>query len=529
MIMNTNGLMIIMITLFTSAVSAQNHGSREDREALFDYIYEKTLQREAFSPVKEQKLDFDPREAMLALKEEVINASDDVELYYALQKLSASRRDRHLSIRKIKGGLVLPEINTGVAPIRFHPDYSKKREYFLFVADLGKNINEHLKRSTVPRIGDRLIQVNGQPLKDYFNEARQYIRYSNTENLWRRFAYDLSEKGRQLPPSFYQDQLTLTLKNEAGKNYTITLPYLAKVDWQHGRTLKDYPGYELAWKKESFHLYTPTDPNNRSLLLWWYGFRRDLPEATDYLIEYAEKHNLLDHDLIIDAIDSRGGSQGAYALARLSPVPFKTTGGNLKLSDITDDFIARYTDRYVARQNAMDGSTREAQDDGTWVMEWLHGPVLKGLAAGQVYSNDVPFKCAHLPYYSDWIMQPAKKHFTGKMVVFLGPWGGSHLSQFAAMVVDNQLGYTIGMPDGGYSNTWEWEEDLVFPTTGKRVVQFMWNIGHTIRPNGQILEGNPVQVDEFIPVTSKNYLEYKTLLLEKALQWLNADKVNPLR
>jgi len=155
----------------------------------------------------------------------------------------------------------------------------------------------------------------------------------------------------------------------------------------------------------------------------------------------------------------------------------------------------------------------------------LNGPVLKGLAAGQEYSNNAPFKCAHLPHYSDWIMQPAKKHFTGKMVVLLGPWGGSHLSQFAAMVIDNDMGHTIGMTDGGYSNTWEWTEVLKFPGTDKPVVSFMWNIGHTIRPNGQILEGNPAIVNEYVPVTKDNYLDYKNILLGKAHKWLGQDKI----
>lgn len=173
----------------------------------------------------------------------------------------------------------------------------------------------------------------------------------------------------------------------------------------------------------------------------------------------------------------------------------------------------------MKKQTRMDGDSRETEDDGSWLIEWLHGPVLKGLAAGQAYSNNTPFKCAHLPYYSDWMMQPAEKHFTGKMVVLFGPWGGSHLSQFAAMIEESDLAYTIGMPDGGYSNTWEWEEVLKFPGTDQTVATFMWSIGHTLKPNGEVLEGNPIPVDEFIPVTKENYLNYKNSLLEKALRY----------
>jgi hypothetical protein len=88
------------------------------------------------------------------------------------------------------------------------------------------------------------------------------------------------------------------------------------------------------------------------------------------------------------------------------------------------------------------------------------------------------------------------------------------------MVVDNDLAYTIGMPTGGYSNTWEWDEVLTFPISGKPVVEFMWNIGHTIRPNGEILEGNAAQVDKYIPETRENYLNYYDILLDEAIDYL---------
>jgi len=70
-------------------IGQSNISTKEDREALFNYIIEKTLDREAFSPLKEQALSYDPRKAMLSVKNDVINATNDVELYYALQKLSA--------------------------------------------------------------------------------------------------------------------------------------------------------------------------------------------------------------------------------------------------------------------------------------------------------------------------------------------------------------------------------------------------------------------------------------------------------
>ena len=100
--------------------------------------------------------------------------------------------------------------------------------------------------------------------------------------------------------------------------------------------------------------------------------------------------------------------------------------------------------------------------------------------------------------------------------------GGASLKadSFAAIVADNDLAYFIGMPAGGYSNTWEWEETLIFPISKKPVVGYMWSIGHTIRPNGEVLEGNPAAVDEYVPQTRDNYRDYYPLLVSMALEHL---------
>jgi hypothetical protein len=45
----------------------------------------------------------------------------------------------------------------------------------------------------------------------------------------------------------------------------------------------------------------------------------------------------------------------------------------------------------------------------------------------------------------------------------------------------------------------------------------MYSIGHSIRPNGEILEGNPAAVDEWIPLTAENVESYYPLLLERVL------------
>ena len=101
-----------------------------------------------------------------------------------------------------------------------------------------------------------------------------------------------------------------------------------------------------------------------------------------------------------------------------------------------------------------------------------------------------------------------------------GPRGGSHLDQFVSMFADNDLAFTIGMPTGGYSNTWEAEEVLTMPGTGQPLVRFMWNVGHTLRPNGEILEGNAVEPDVYVPLTRENFRTYHRDLLNAAIRRL---------
>ena len=249
----------------------------------------------------------------------------------------------------------------------------------------------------------------------------------------------------------------------------------------------------------------------RAILLDWKGFVRSVRDDTDALIAYAQEHKLLACDVIVDTTGSGGGSYGAYVLARLSPRSFRTTFGNLRLSDLTPAFIAS------VKEDTPTARDREAH---ARLVAWLDGDVTRDRKQGRAYSENVPFKLAHLPKESDGVMRPASAHFTGRLVCLTGPSGGSHLDQFLAMVVDNDLGHTIGTPPAGHSNTWEWTETLRFRSSGRPVVSYMWNLGHTIRPNGQVLEANPIQVHERHPVTRDNYLTYYDEAIERALSHL---------
>ncbi len=498
-----------------------------DRAALFDYLLEKTFERESFSPIKNERLELDIEAGMRAYRDELIAADTDEKLFYALVKLGNARKDRHLSLNPIEGGIVLdhwrPLDNLEVfiqAPIRFATDYGTPGDFFVFVADFAENVGDYVGPEGI-NPGDRLLAVNDRPFGEYVDAIEPYIRYSTLEGFWWKMAEGIPEKHYDVSPDFYRDDITFRLGRADGSQYDVTLPYLdpESIAWSgHGARL--YPGFHLVSDRHTFDLWVhDTKP---VLLLDWYGFRELLVEDMDWLVDYAEDNGMLDSAVIFDATRCRGGSRGAYAIQRLSPKPFKTTFGNLRLSDITEDFVREKRADYDASR-ITDSGVAETIDDGSWLIDWLENDVMAGLRDGQEYSNDVPFKLAHAPKYSDGVIQPAPVHFRGPLVCLFGPHGGSHLDQFAAIVVDNQLGHTIGMPTGGYSNTWEWEEELVFPISGKPIAGYMWSIGHTVRPNGRIVEGLAADVDDYVPLTRENYLEYHRLLLERTFRHLGLD------
>jgi hypothetical protein len=513
-------------TVVVGQVAAQS--TPADRAALFDYILAKTLERESFSPVKNRTLGLDVEREMLRFRDELIAADTEEEFYYALAKISNARKDRHLRINLVEGGISLRHM-AGVeqanypvpgspvlhAPIRFAADYGTPGAYFVFVSDYAEDIRES-SGSEAPGIGDKLIAINGRDFADYVAEIEPYHRYSTVNGFWWQLATWIPQRSHQFPPEFYRASLELILERKSGERYSLALPYLppAEIDWVgHGE--RQYPSFRHVSSSESFDLYLSRE--RRVVLLQWHGFRDDLVTAVDRLMEYAVDQDILDYAVVVDATRSGGGSLGAYAVRRLSPRPFKTTFGNLRVSDITQPFIDELL-RGIRRGDR--GGLPAELDDGTWLSEWLEGDVAKAIEAGQRYTNNVPFKLAHLPEYSDGIIDPAELHFRGPLVCWFSPYGGSHLDQFASIIVDNELAHTLGMSPGGYSNTWEWEEVLVFPRSQEPVVEFMWSIGHTIRPNGEVLEGNPALVDEFVPLTRDNYLSYYDELMARTFQHL---------
>ncbi len=509
-------------------VQSARAGTPEARAALFDSLMVQTERREAFSPLKEEAMRYSPLEQMEQLRDEVVDADTEEELYYALVRLSNARRDHHLDVTPVSGGLRINQGPALQAPVRILGDFSDlgAPEFFVSAVDqsawASAEAEGWAESGGVPEPGDLVVSVDGRSITEFVSEFERYMPYSSFHGkLWDLASIMTHRDPLAVPPWLYDAEagLELELERPDGERYTTTAPYLEATEVSLPfADAPMYPGFTTVLEQQNFNVLLPDD-GRPLVLLQWLDFEEELVQDVADLIALAEERGLLGHTLIIDVTDSSGGSGGAYAVQRLVSRPFKTTFGNIRLSDAgvrwVEERIERGVDEDAPDLFGMDQS-------GRWLIDWLTTDVQEAIARGDEYTNDVPFKSAHLPKDSDGILQPAPVHFTGPIAILSGPRGGSHLDQFVSMFADNGLARTVGMPAGGYSNTWEASEVLVMPgTDGKPVAEFMWNIGHTLRPTGAILEGNAVMPELYMPLTRGNFRTYHQELLDAALSLLS--------
>ncbi len=481
-----------------------------DLAGLFDEIITKTDRREAFSQVKEAKVGFSALDDMKALREEFLAAETELDLWFALVKLSNVRRDKHLKVIPVEGGLMHPEGQPCVsAPIRVLPEILDVQNPTFFVATVEEGAG-------APQVGDVIEGVNGQSMKEHIDEASPFIRHSTLPDLYWDVARFLPRRLSGFPLSFYSERLHLDLKRPSGERYAVSLPYNDGCPYFSDvlRLTHPYAGFDRVMKRENFHLRI--DRDREILLLIWLNFDPEhLIENVVDLVAYAEEQRMLDWDMVIDVTYSGGGTWGAYVVQRLVDQPFRPTFNNVRLSDQGKRLI----ERYAARSPRTGHPEIEGLDlSHRWLIDWARTDAREAIDRGDEWTEPVPLRLTHLPKDSDGILQPASVHFAGKKAI-INAWtrGGSHLDQFVAMFVDNDLATFLGVPTGGYSNPYEGEEDLHFPGTSRPVARFMWTLGHTLRPNGEVLEGNPAQPDRYIPLTRENFSSHHRSLLEEAI------------
>ncbi|MFO1092404.1 MAG: hypothetical protein U0992_03695 [Planctomycetaceae bacterium] len=386
--------------------------------------------------------------------------------------------------------------------IEFAPDFEQLDARVFCVQRVAHEVQ---RIDGAPQVGDVIVAINGQTLVEFDRIVGPYLLYSTLYGRAWALARALGSQPAWWPTALNRGETTYRLRNPERGEYEIRQPGLKAddVSWP-SLPSRTFPGFTVSLSLPSFDLYRSA-PGRNIVAFDWKGFTKDnLVDDLAQLVAYSSGNELLDHDVIVDFTRSRGGSDGVLALQVLVGQPFKTTFGDLRISDVIDPFIA----------------SREASPR---LRDWLLNDVRAAQARGDAYTAPVPFKLRHLPVESDGILQPAPQHFTGRLVAIFGSQMGSQVDQVASILIDNGACHSIGMPTGGYSNSWEWEENVTFPTTGQPVAEFIWSMGRTYRPNGEELEGNPPVPDDVVLLTTENVADYYDRLLQRAVEYLTSE------
>ncbi|MBO6575494.1 MAG: hypothetical protein JJ896_10865 [Rhodothermales bacterium] len=479
-------LVLALLPFLSGTCEAPGHsdraGSPATRAALFDLVSAWTLIREARSPAKEAALAVNVEHDMGRLRDTVIGAQTEEDLFYALSRVSNVRRDGHLQVRPVPGGLRpavppgAPDANPRFAPLEIHPDFSNWPNPAFFVASAHDSLGI--------KPGTSVLSVFDDSVGAYVNRVTPFIAHSTRENLMWRIAELMTLQSSTIPPQLQAAELHLNL---AG--HSVQVPYsLAEQPLRREDPARHYPGALTELSRASFDLMT----RDSLVILKWRGFGDKFPEDLQYLMEFAGDEDLLDHTVVLDVTESTGGRGSVELLRRLTGREFIATWSTLRVSDVRP--------RHLSAE----------------LSEWLEVSY-GGASIGEIV-GPVPFKLRHAGADSLLTVTPSPERFRGGLVVISGSRAGSQVDQLVAMVADNGLGRVVGMPTGGFSNSWEWHETLLWPGTSDPVVEYGWSIGHTLRPDGSILEGNPAQPDVYLAYTAQNHKTYLQQALELALQ-----------
>jgi len=523
-------LLFFLVLNYQSVQSQERCTDADGRELLFDWLIEKTLENESFSDIKNRRLELDFENDAEVYRQEFRDADTDQKLARVLLKLNNLRRDRHLRFDNYKsscgitGSLTYDDSQT-FAPVRFAPDFSLDK-YSYFVSD------HRLPTSSVINfvsIGDKLIKVNGIPIRDYIDLLDPYLRYSSENHMRWLAARYLRVKNELFGDELYRssDKVNYTLRKSHGGEYTIRLSYGFGSNWKNhedpGLDERDigYRGYVPHCKFVNYanildrpHCRLWEHNTENRIIINWMGFNiddaaTDLEEDIAALVSEAEKRNMLDWDVILWAPFCSGGSNSPKVVQILTNRYFKTTFGNIRLSDLTKSY----------------------NFSGTKIDNWVE----EEAKSNADYTSNQPFKLRHAGIGENGVIPPADKSFTGNMVAVFSSLSGSNYDQFASIIIDNNLMLTLGQPTGGYSNTFEvpgrCRDDLIItcPETGEELVIWQWSVGHTIRPNGEVLEGNPAEPHFIYDLTAENHQTYWDDLLSKAETFLDSKHSTRIR
>jgi C-terminal processing protease CtpA/Prc len=480
----------------------------ESTNDLYKYLKSSILERDAFSDIKLERLDLDVKASLEKHKKTFIKANTAEDLYFEILKLSNLREDSHL---KLKPFFNQDRENT-LLPIRLEPEFTDEQNPRLILSEFAYGTRNSFVSLN---IGDELVSINGIPYDELVQKCKPFLPASTRAKYFYELAKNLTRNSFNLSRVINQSKMVFVFKDSREEITTQTLN-LVPSENLYFDSHRHYDDFIEVMSTTNFSAYI-SKRGMDIMLFELKDFGNNFSNDVDELMDWAIENRKLHASVIVDARYTDGGQNGVYLLKYLTSRPFRITMGNLKLSDITESFIEIKTSQIETETQKGLNSIAELNDKSV-LDNWLNTSVTKSIEAGDAYSENVPFKLMY-PTKDDSI-HPFNEAFRGRLVVLTSSRSGSQIDQFVSMVTDNKMGHTIGMPTGGYSNTWEWKEKLMMPKTDTVLCEFKWSIGQTIRPNGEPLEGNPANVDDYFPRTKENFEKYDDLIMEKTVKYL---------
>ena len=112
-------LLFVCFWLLGQSAFGQRRGFA-DNEELFEYLKFTILDRDAHAPVKYERLEMNLEAELDALKQQLLDAETLDEVYLAVVRISALRRDSHITLRPF----FRRDSRKRQLPIRFSVDFS---------------------------------------------------------------------------------------------------------------------------------------------------------------------------------------------------------------------------------------------------------------------------------------------------------------------------------------------------------------------------------------------------------------------
>ena len=132
-------------------------------------------------------------------------------------------------------------------------------------------------------------------MAEYMDEFTPWIRHSSLPGLYWLMAYELPKQVSTVPQSLYSERLNLTLERPSGQRYNVSLLYHDGCDYF--TPFSSTSGFVEVMRRENFNVLL--DRNRQIVLLQWLDFEYSLIQDIVDLMEYAEREQLLDYDMII--------------------------------------------------------------------------------------------------------------------------------------------------------------------------------------------------------------------------------------